>query len=68
MVALIKEADLAPNSGGCSGGDNTRFDLLVGYPDGNAVTVGVNIGCDRPLRNGSLDAVLDHAGQAALAY
>jgi len=67
VAALLDAADLAPGSGGCSGGDNTRFDLLVGYPDGNAVTVGVNIGCDPPLRNGSLDAVLDAGDQAALA-
>ena len=67
VAALLDAADLAPGSGGCSGGDNTRFYLLVGYPDGNAVTVGVNVGCDPPLRNGSLDAVLDAADQAALA-
>lgn len=67
VVALLDDAVLAPGSGGCSGGDNTYFDLLVGYPGGNAVTVGVNIGCDPPLRNGSLDAVLDADDQAKLA-
>ncbi|CAN5233769.1 hypothetical protein BH24ACT10_BH24ACT10_14750 [soil metagenome] len=67
VVALLDDADLAPSSGGCSGGDNTRYDLLVGYPDGNAVTVGVNIGCDPPLRNGSVDGVLDLGDQAALS-
>lgn len=67
VAALLGDAELAPGSGGCSGGDNTRFDLLVGYPDGNAVTVGVNIGCEPPLRNGSLDGVLDTGEQAALA-
>lgn len=67
VAVLLDAADLAPGSGGCSGGDNTRFDLLVGYPDGNAVTVGVNIGCEPPLRNGSLAGVLDADDQAALA-
>jgi len=67
VATLLGEAGLAPGSGGCSGGDNTRFDLLVGYPDGNAASVGVNVGCDPPLRNGSLDGVLDAGDQAALA-
>jgi hypothetical protein len=66
VVALLNSADLAPNSGGCSGGDNTRYDLLVRYDRGNAVNVGVNIGCDPPLRNGSLDGVLAPQDQAAL--
>lgn len=67
VATLLGAADLAPGSGGCSGVGDTRFDLLVGYPGGNAVMVGVNIGCDPPLRNGSLDAVLDADDQAALA-
>jgi hypothetical protein len=66
VVALLEGAETAPGSGGCSGGDNTTFDLLVRYRDGNAVTVGVNIGCDPPLRNGSLDGVLAARDQAEL--
>ncbi len=67
VAAMLEEADLAPGSGGCSGVGDTRFDVLVGYPGGNAVMVGVNIGCDPPLRNGSLDGVLVAGDQAALA-
>jgi hypothetical protein len=66
VVALLNGAELAPGSGGCSGGDNTRYDLLVRYREGNAVNVAVNIGCDPPLRNGSLDGVLGPRDQAAL--
>lgn len=66
VVTLLDNAGLAPSSGGCSGGDNTTYDLLVRYPEGNAVTVGVNIGCDPPLRNGSVDGVLGSDDQATL--
>ena len=67
VAALLEDARLFPGSGGCSGETSTRFELLVGYPEGNAVEVDVRIGCDPALRNGSLDAVLDAADQAALA-
>ena len=66
VVALLDDAALAPASGGCSGGDNTTYDVLVRYPEGNAVTVGANIGCDPPLRNGSVDGTLGAKDQAAL--
>ena len=67
VATLLDTAELAAGSGGCSGEGTTRFDLLVSYPGGNAVMVGVNIACDPPLRNGSLDGVLDAGDQAALA-
>ena len=45
VVALLEDADLAPGSGGCSGGDNTRFHL---HPDDNGVLLGAAAGAVRP--------------------
>lgn len=65
-VEVLDGAELAPGSGGCSGGDNTAFDVLFRYPEGNPVTVSLNVGCEPPLRNGSVDGRLDIAQQREL--
>jgi hypothetical protein len=67
VVELLADAELAPGSGGCSGGTDETYDVLFRYPEGNPVTVGLNVGCEPPLRNGSLDGRLDARRQTALA-
>lgn len=66
VVELLEDAELAPGSGGCSGGTNQSYDVLFRYPEGNPVTVGLHVGCEPPVRNGSLDGRLDAGQQAAL--
>jgi hypothetical protein len=67
VAELLGRAELAPGSGGCGGGDGYVYSALAEYPEGNPVAVDLNVGCEPPLRNGSLDGVLPLEQQRELA-